>query len=118
MRRNSWQDGVQGTNCPIPSQWNWTYQFQVKDQIGSFFYFPSLNLQRVSGGFGPVIINNRKVIPIPFDQPEGDIIFLIGDWYTRNHTVSTFFGLILFLNMESINCSLDSNAGFFLDVRH
>ncbi|KAH9678343.1 Monocopper oxidase-like protein SKS1 [Citrus sinensis] len=86
MRRNSWQDGVQGTNCPIPSQWNWTYQFQVKDQIGSFFYFPSLNLQRVSGGFGPVIINNRKVIPIPFDQPEGDIIFLIGDWYTRNHT--------------------------------
>ncbi|CAL9753430.1 unnamed protein product [Musa acuminata subsp. burmannicoides] len=39
-RKNSWQDGVQGTNCPIPSGWNWTYQFQVKDQIGSFFYFP------------------------------------------------------------------------------
>ncbi|PIA65126.1 hypothetical protein AQUCO_00100552v1, partial [Aquilegia coerulea] len=33
-RRNSWQDGVLGTNCPIPPNWNWTYQFQVKDQIG------------------------------------------------------------------------------------
>ncbi|RHN79048.1 putative multicopper oxidase, type 3 [Medicago truncatula] len=24
MRRNSWQDGVLGTNCPIPSKSNWT----------------------------------------------------------------------------------------------
>ncbi|CAJ2650405.1 unnamed protein product [Trifolium pratense] len=37
MRINSWQDGVLGTNCLIPPKWNWTYQFQVKDQIGSFF---------------------------------------------------------------------------------
>lgn len=88
MRRNSWQDGLLGTNCPIPPKWNWTYQFQVKDQIGSFFYFPSLNFQRASGGFGPFILNNREVIPIPFPQPDGDIIMLIGDWYTQNHKVS------------------------------
>ncbi|XP_059657474.1 monocopper oxidase-like protein SKU5 [Cornus florida] len=86
QRRSSWQDGVLGTNCPIPSKWNWTYQFQVKDQIGSFFYFPSLNFQRASGGFGGIIINNRAIIPIPFATPDGDIIILIGDWYTRNHT--------------------------------
>lgn len=88
MRRNSWQDGVLGTNCPIPSKWNWTYQFQVKDQIGSFFYFPSLNLQRASGGFGSFVINNRVIIPIPFAQPDGDIVIIIGDWFTQNHTVS------------------------------
>ncbi|KAK8639395.1 hypothetical protein V6N13_137777 [Hibiscus sabdariffa] len=23
-RKNSWQDGVSGTNCPIPAGWNWT----------------------------------------------------------------------------------------------
>ncbi|XP_017442726.1 monocopper oxidase-like protein SKS1 isoform X2 [Vigna angularis] len=86
MRRNSWQDGVLGTNCPIPSKWNWTYQFQVKDQIGSFFYFPSLNFQRASGGFGPFVINNREIIPLPFPQPDGDIFIIIGDWYTQNHT--------------------------------
>lgn len=86
QRRSSWQDGVLGTNCPIPPKWNWTYQFQVKDQIGSFFYFPSLNFQRAAGGFGGFIINNRPVISVPFDTPEGDIVVFIGDWYTRNHT--------------------------------
>lgn len=86
QRRSSWQDGVLGTNCPIPPKWNWTYQFQVKDQIGSFFYFPSLHLQRAAGGFGGFIINNRPVISVPFDTPQGDIVLFIGDWYTRNHT--------------------------------
>ncbi|XP_023765371.1 monocopper oxidase-like protein SKU5 [Lactuca sativa] len=86
QKRSSWQDGVLGTNCPIPPKWNWTYNFQVKDQIGSYFYFPSLNFQRASGGFGGFIINPRSVIPTPFDNPAGDIVVLIGDWYIRNHT--------------------------------
>ncbi|KAL4339804.1 hypothetical protein GQ457_08G035150 [Hibiscus cannabinus] len=86
MRRNSWQDGVLGTNCPIHPKRNFTYQFQVKDQIGSFIYFPSLNFQRASGGFGPIVINNRKIIAIPFAQPDGDIVVLVGDWYTKTNT--------------------------------
>ncbi|XP_047307470.1 monocopper oxidase-like protein SKU5 [Impatiens glandulifera] len=86
QRKSSWQDGVLGTNCPIPSKWNWTYQFQVKDQVGSFFYFPSTNFQRASGGFGGFIVNNRPIIPIPFDTPYDDIVVLIGDWYIQNHT--------------------------------
>ncbi|KAJ8650046.1 hypothetical protein MRB53_003069 [Persea americana] len=86
QRRNSWQDGVLGTNCPIPPRWNWTYQFQLKDQIGSFFYFPSLNFQRAAGGYGGFVLHNRLVIPVPFDKPDGDITLLIGDWYNRNHT--------------------------------
>ncbi|KAJ6748125.1 MONOCOPPER OXIDASE-LIKE PROTEIN SKS1 [Salix purpurea] len=28
MRRNSWQDGVLGTNCPIPPKWDFNYTFQ------------------------------------------------------------------------------------------
>ncbi|XP_078446165.1 monocopper oxidase-like protein SKU5 [Wolffia australiana] len=84
-RKNSWQDGVLGTNCPIPSGWNWTYQFQVKDQIGSFFYFPSINFQRAAGGFGGIAVNNRAVVPLPFGTPDGDFTIFIGDWYNRNH---------------------------------
>ncbi|CAH8383628.1 unnamed protein product [Eruca vesicaria subsp. sativa] len=87
MRRNAWQDGVLGTNCPIPPKWNFTYSFQVKDQIGSFFYFPSLNFQRASGGFGPIVIDNQDRIPLPFTKPDGEITFMIGDWFTQNHTV-------------------------------
>uniref|UniRef100_A0A7N0U6I2 Monocopper oxidase-like protein SKU5 n=1 Tax=Kalanchoe fedtschenkoi TaxID=63787 RepID=A0A7N0U6I2_KALFE len=86
MRTNSWQDGVLGTNCPIPPGKNWTYRFQVKDQIGSFFYFPSLGLQRAAGGFGSFIVTNRPLIPIPFPMPDGDIEIFIGDWYNQNHT--------------------------------
>ncbi|WOK95371.1 monocopper oxidase-like protein SKU5 [Canna indica] len=86
QRKNSWQDGVLGTNCPIPPGWNWTYQFQVKDQIGSFFYFPSLGLQRAAGGYGGITVNNRAVIAVPFGTPDGDITLFIGDWYIKNHT--------------------------------
>ncbi|KAE9598340.1 putative L-ascorbate oxidase [Lupinus albus] len=86
LKRNAWSDGVLGTNCPIPPKWNWTYKFEVKDQIGSFYYFPSLNFQKASGGFGPFVINNKDYIPVPFAQPEKDIFILIGDWYTQNHT--------------------------------
>ncbi|KAL0370962.1 UNVERIFIED_CONTAM: Monocopper oxidase-like protein SKU5 [Sesamum angustifolium] len=85
QRKNSWQDGVSGTNCPIPAGWNWTYQFQVKDQIGSFFYFPSLGLQRAAGGYGGIIVNNREVIPVPFGKPDGDITLFISDWYIKSH---------------------------------
>ncbi|KAL5557870.1 hypothetical protein UlMin_034081 [Ulmus minor] len=85
LRRNSWQDGVQGTNCPIKPGQNWTYNFQVKDQIGSFFYFPSLLLQKAGGGYGPIRINNRNVVPIPFPQPYQDYDILIADWYNSDH---------------------------------
>ncbi|KAF2295153.1 hypothetical protein GH714_031739 [Hevea brasiliensis] len=46
QRKNSWQDGVLGTNCPIPPNSNYTYKFQTKDQIGTFTYFPSTLLHR------------------------------------------------------------------------
>ncbi|KAH7853699.1 hypothetical protein Vadar_005671 [Vaccinium darrowii] len=84
QRLNSWQDGVSGTNCPIRPGTNWTYVFQIKDQIGSFFYFPSINFHKAGGGFGPIRVNNREVIKVPFPKPEAEFDLLIGDWYQRN----------------------------------
>ncbi|XP_011621392.1 monocopper oxidase-like protein SKU5 [Amborella trichopoda] len=81
QRLNSWQDGVSGTNCPIQPGTNWTYAFQTKDQIGSFFYFPSTLFQKAAGGFGPIRVNNRIVINVPFDKPAEEFDVLIGDWY-------------------------------------
>ncbi|KAE8679681.1 hypothetical protein F3Y22_tig00111398pilonHSYRG00328 [Hibiscus syriacus] len=54
--KNSWQDGVSGTNCPIPAS-----------------------------GYGGIIINNRDVIPLLFGMPDGDITIFISDWYTKSH---------------------------------
>lgn len=76
-----------GTNCPIPPNSNWTYQFQAKDQIGTFFYFPSTKLHRAAGGFGGFNIVQRSVIPIPYPQPDGEFTLLVGDWYKTDHKV-------------------------------
>nr|CAH67167.1 H0211B05.4 [Oryza sativa] len=84
-RKNSWQDGVSGTNCPIPPGQNFTYQMQAKDQIGSFFYFPSLAFHKAAGGFGAIRIRSRPLIPVPFDPPAGEYTMLIGDWYKTSH---------------------------------
>lgn len=84
QRLNSWQDGVSGTNCAIGPGKNWTYVFQMKDQIGSFFYFPSVNFHKAGGGFGPIRVNNRPVIQVPFPMPHADFDLLIGDWYKHD----------------------------------
>ncbi|XP_027338213.1 L-ascorbate oxidase homolog [Abrus precatorius] len=85
QRKNSWQDGVYGTNCPIPPGKNFTYVLQVKDQIGSFFYFPSPGMQKAAGGFGRIRIRTRPQIPVPFPPPAGDFSILAGDWFKTNH---------------------------------
>lgn len=97
QRRNSWQDGVFGTNCPIPPGRNFTYVLQVKDQIGSFFYFPSLAFHKAAGGYGGIKIASRSVIPVPFSPPAGDYTILAGDWFKQNHTVS-----VKYMNLSAV----------------
>ncbi|XP_049363854.1 L-ascorbate oxidase homolog [Solanum verrucosum] len=85
QRKNSWQDGTPGTMCPIMPGTNFTYHFQVKDQIGSFFYFPTTSLHRASGGFGALDVHSRNLIPIPFDKPADEYNVFLGDWYNKGH---------------------------------
>ncbi|WOL16196.1 L-ascorbate oxidase [Canna indica] len=87
QRKNSWQDGMAGTNCPILPGQNFTYKFQVKDQIGSFYYFPSLRMHKAAGGYGGLRIHSRLLIPVPFDPPADDYTVMVGDWYNKDHAV-------------------------------
>ncbi|KAL5197430.1 hypothetical protein ABZP36_000942 [Zizania latifolia] len=86
QRRNSFEDGVAGTTCPIPPGGNFTYILQAKDQIGTYYYFPSLALHKAGGGFGGIRVLSRPMIPVPFPPPAADYTVLIGDWYKANHT--------------------------------
>lgn len=88
QRKTVWQDGVLGTNCPIPPNSNWTYKFQVKDQIGTYSYFPSTLMHKAGGGFGGLNIASRSVISIPYPTPAEEFTLLIGDWYKAGHKVS------------------------------
>ncbi|KEH20499.1 putative L-ascorbate oxidase [Medicago truncatula] len=87
QRRTSWQDGVLGTNCPIPPNSNWTYKFQVKDQVGTYTYFPSTKIHKAAGGFGGFNIAQRSTIAIPYPAPDGEFTLLVGDWSKTNHKV-------------------------------
>ncbi|ESQ27558.1 hypothetical protein EUTSA_v10018365mg [Eutrema salsugineum] len=87
MRKNSWQDGVRGTNCPILPGTNWTYRFQIKDQIGSYFYFPTLLLQKAAGGYGSIRVYSPELVQVPFPHPDGEFDILIGDWFYTDHRV-------------------------------
>ncbi|CAJ2635471.1 unnamed protein product [Trifolium pratense] len=87
QRRTSWQDGVLGTNCPIPPNTNWTYKFQVKDQIGTYTYFPTTKIHKAAGGFGGFNIAQRSVIDTPYVIPSGEFTLLVGDWYKTNHKI-------------------------------
>ncbi|KAJ4843949.1 L-ascorbate oxidase [Turnera subulata] len=86
QRKNSWEDGVLGTNCPILPGTNKTYRFQVKDQIGSYIYYPTTGFHRAAGGFGGLRVNSRLLIPVPYADPEDDYTVIINDWYTKSHT--------------------------------
>ncbi|GLT39388.1 hypothetical protein SLA2020_135810 [Shorea laevis] len=86
QRKNSWQDGLPGTNCPITAGTNFTYHFQVKDQIGSYIYYPTLGMQRGAGAFGGLRVNSRLLIPVPYADPADDYTVIIHDWWTKSHT--------------------------------
>nr|XP_010921259.1 L-ascorbate oxidase homolog [Elaeis guineensis] len=90
-RKNSWMDGMPGTNCPIMPGKNWTYHFQPKDQIGSFFYFPSIGMQKASGGMGMIRVHSRLLIPVPYTDPADEFNILAGEWYTKSHKVLARF---------------------------
>ncbi|XP_042008870.1 L-ascorbate oxidase homolog [Salvia splendens] len=85
QRKNSWQDGTLGTMCPIMPGRNYTYKFQVKDQIGSYYYYPTTALHKAAGGMGMLRIQSRDLIPVPFDTPAEEFDVLLGDWYNKNH---------------------------------
>uniref|UniRef100_A0A251V3G2 Putative cupredoxin n=1 Tax=Helianthus annuus TaxID=4232 RepID=A0A251V3G2_HELAN len=85
QRKTSWQDGVLGTNCPIPPGGQWTYHMQVKNQIGTFSYFASLGMHRAVGAFGGFNIQARPVIFVPYLKLVAEFTILVSDWWKSDH---------------------------------
>ncbi|PSS30766.1 L-ascorbate oxidase [Actinidia chinensis var. chinensis] len=87
QRKSSWQDGVLGTNCPIPPNSSWTYRMQMKDQIGTFTYFASTLMHRAAGGFGGLNVASRPMIPVPYSKPAEEFTLLVNDYWKADHKV-------------------------------
>ena len=87
QRLNSWQDGVSGTNCPIQPGNTMSYDFEVKDQVGTFSYFPSINFLKAAGGFGHIRVNSLPMIKLPYKKPEAEYDVVISDWFQISYKV-------------------------------
>ncbi len=56
QRNTTWMDGVMGVSqCAIPPGGNFTYEFTIVDQRGTFWYHSHLSVQYSDGLFGPLV---------------------------------------------------------------
>lgn len=68
---------------PIQPEKSWTYVFQMKEQIGSSFYYPPIYL-RSSGRFIiPIQVKDSLENYYPLRKAEAEFNDLQGDWYNN-----------------------------------
>ncbi|KEY73868.1 hypothetical protein S7711_06079 [Stachybotrys chartarum IBT 7711] len=77
QKNSVWMDGVHMvTQCGIPPGGSFTYQFEIADQRGTFWYHAHVSVQYTDGLYGPLIIHDpEEKVP----QIDDDKILLIGD---------------------------------------
>ncbi|WQF78089.1 Putative multicopper oxidase, second cupredoxin domain-containing protein [Colletotrichum destructivum] len=79
QRNSVWMDGVSGvTQCAIPPGESFTYEFNLTDQRGTFWWHAHVSVQVTDGLFGPLIIHDpdEKVPPVDDDK-----ILMVGDLF-------------------------------------
>jgi hypothetical protein len=67
---------------------------------------------RAVGGFGGITDNNRAVISVLFDTPDGDITLFIGDWYKNNNTLQQNYCRMLYMVFPIILVLIAFNHGY------
>ncbi|KAK2009614.1 multicopper oxidase [Colletotrichum eremochloae] len=79
QRNSVWMDGVHGvTQCAIPPGESFTYEFNVTDQRGTFWWHAHVSVQVTDGLFGPLIIHDPDEQIPPVDD---DKILMVGDLF-------------------------------------
>ncbi|KAL0948179.1 hypothetical protein HGRIS_010790 [Hohenbuehelia grisea] len=79
QKNSTWMDGVAAVSqCGIPPGENFTYEFKIVDQRGTFWYHSHLSVQYTDGLFGPLIVHDPQEMVPAYDKER--IIFM-GDWY-------------------------------------
>ncbi|KAL2883726.1 hypothetical protein SGCOL_000873 [Colletotrichum sp. CLE4] len=79
QRKSVWMDGVFGVSqCAIPAGESFTYEFNVTDQRGTFWWHAHVSVQVTDGLFGPLVIHDpdEKIPPVDDDK-----IVMVGDLF-------------------------------------
>lgn len=74
---STWMDGVAGVSqCGIPAAGgSWTYEFQVTDQRGTFWWHAHAGVQFTDGLYGPIVVHDPNEL-VPFADGGERILFL------------------------------------------
>ncbi|KAI0160898.1 multicopper oxidase-domain-containing protein [Hypoxylon sp. FL1284] len=86
QRRTPWMDGVAGVSqCAIPPLQNFTYEFRVLDQRGTFWWHAHASVQYSDGAYGAIIIHDPdEMVPKTDDEK---IVFVSDVYHTYGSTV-------------------------------
>jgi len=101
QKNTTWMDGVTGvTQCAIPPGESFTYEFQLVDQRGTFWYHAHTTMQYTDGLFGPIVstpnasqsvtLLTAQIIHDPDEhtpEADDDQILFIGDHYHKESSV-------------------------------
>ncbi|KAI1079514.1 hypothetical protein F5B20DRAFT_571008 [Whalleya microplaca] len=77
--RTTWMDGVAGVSqCGIPPGRDFTYEFQVQDQRGTYWWHAHLSVQYSDGAYGPIVIHDpEEMVP----ETDDEKIVIVSDLY-------------------------------------
>ncbi|KAI3332508.1 multicopper oxidase [Xylariaceae sp. AK1471] len=95
QRNTTWMDGVTGVSqCGIPPGRNFTYEFGLDDQRGTFWWHAHLSVQYSDGLYGPIVVHDPdEMVP----EIDDETIVFISDVY---HTYGSVL-LASYLNSTS-----------------
>ncbi|KAK5990517.1 Iron transport multicopper oxidase FET3 [Cladobotryum mycophilum] len=75
-------DGAVGiTQCPIAPNSTFTYRFQVKDQLGTFYYHAHHSSQTSDGLVGPVVVHRKDERTLQKLEYASDRVVMVQDHY-------------------------------------
>ncbi|KAJ7100468.1 laccase [Mycena epipterygia] len=102
QRNTSWADGPAFVNqCPIAANHSFLYDFQAREQAGTFWYHSHLSTQYCDGLRGPMVVYDysdpQKHL---YDVDDASTVITLADWY---HFVAPSAPLIPVNNSTLIN---------------
>lgn len=79
---STWMDGAVGiSQCGIAPGRSFTYEFQVKNQYGTYWYHAHQGAQSSDGLVGPLIIHSREEKRLELIPYESDQVVMVSDHY-------------------------------------
>ncbi|KAK0745162.1 multicopper oxidase-domain-containing protein [Apiosordaria backusii] len=83
QRNTTWMDGVAGiSQCGIPPGKSFTYEYQIIDQRGTFWYHAHSKVQYTDGLYGPIVVHDPdERLPPDTEMTDERIIFMGGSFH-------------------------------------